>query len=126
LKVGSQLNADQAGLDPELRLLRFIGHSLPSIPHASGVVNRILKPFYLRKPRAVVQSDVMGLRMELDPTERWMGNLLFCPQLYDPVEVDFLMRHLDSTDAFVDVGAHIGFYLSIDGVRAGIKDPRPA
>jgi len=48
--------------------------------------------------------------MELDPAEAVDGNLIFCPQLYDAMEVRFLMSHLAVDDTFVYVGAHKGFY----------------
>lgn len=94
----------------ELDLYRYIGNRLPAVPHASGIINRILKPIYNRKPREKVESDVLGRRMLLDPAECVDGNLLFCPQLYDAAEIDFLLNHLRDDSVFVDVGAHIGFY----------------
>ncbi|PYO94571.1 MAG: hypothetical protein DMD62_04835 [Gemmatimonadetes bacterium] len=96
--------------DRELRLLQFLGHRLPRMPHASGIANRILKPWYLRKRRARVVCDVLGLRMELDPRESVDGNLIFCPQLYDRIEIAYLLDHLGPDDTFVDIGAHVGFY----------------
>lgn len=96
--------------DLELRVLRFLGHRLPPLPHASGIVNRVLKPLYLRKRRAPVVCDVLGMRMELDPAEAVDGNLIFCPQLYDAPEIAFLMSQLAAGDTFVDIGAHVGFY----------------
>lgn len=94
----------------ELNLIRYLGHKLPNIPHASGVINRILKPIYLRKKRSPIECDVLGMRMELDASEVVDGNLIFCPHLYDQVEIQFLLGHLNAGDNFVDVGSHIGFY----------------
>src|SRR5437762_3698245 len=88
--------------DLELELLRILGHSLPNVPHASGIVNRLLKPFYLRKRRPLVECDVLGMRMELDPADAIDGSLIFCPQLYDAKEIAFLMENLDSHDNFID------------------------
>ncbi|HET8712395.1 MAG TPA: FkbM family methyltransferase [Gemmatimonadales bacterium] len=96
--------------DRELSVLRFIGRRLPRIPHASGIANRLLKPLYLRKRRAPVVCDVLGIQMELDPSEAVDGNLLFCPQLYDTAEIAYLQSALQDGDTFVDIGAHIGFY----------------
>ena len=96
--------------DFELQVLRFVGHRLPPLPHASALVNRFLKPLYLRKRRAPLVCDVLGMRMELDPAEAVDGNLIFCPQLYDDVEIEYLLAHLDAADTFIDIGAHIGFY----------------
>ena len=94
----------------ELEYYKFIGHRLPKLPFFSGIVNRGLKPLYNRKVRDLVISDVLGRKMELNPAECVDGNLLFCPQLYDYIEIDFLLNNLDSNDVFVDVGSHIGFY----------------
>lgn len=48
--------------------------------------------------------------MALDPLEFVEQWYLFAPQLYDYHEIAFMRRKLRSGDAFVDVGAHIGFY----------------
>jgi FkbM family methyltransferase len=101
----------------EMRMLRAVGHRLPRLPHASAVANRLLKPWYLRKPRAPVTCEVLGRLMELDPAEAVDGNLLFCPQLYDPEEVRFLLDHLPPDAVFVDVGAHKGFYSLMASTR---------
>lgn len=97
-------------MELELKIYRAIGHLLPRIPHASGVINRIFKPIYNRKPRKFVTVNVMGVLMELDPSEDVDGNLLFCPQLYDFQEMDFISKNLKDGDCFVDVGSHIGLY----------------
>ena len=97
-------------MELELKIYRAIGHLLPRIPYASGVINRIFKPIYNRKPRKFVTVNVMGVLMELDPSEDVDGNLLFCPQLYDFQEMDFISKNLKDGDCFVDVGSHIGLY----------------
>lgn len=94
----------------ELRLYRYIGGRLPAVPHATAIVNRILGPIYLRKHRSPIQVDVLGVKMELNPHEAVDRNLLFCPQLYDPLEIGFMLKVLGAEDVFVDVGSHIGFY----------------
>lgn len=94
----------------ELAFLMYVGRHLPKVPHASGVVNRLLKPLYLRRARGLVTCDVLGRRMELDPAEAVDGNLIFCPQLYDAAEIRFLLSHLSDADTFVDIGSHKGFY----------------
>ena len=96
--------------DIELQLYMSIGHMLPKISHTSGVVNRFLKPFYNRAKRDYIITNVMGKLMELDPSEDVDGNLLFCPQLYDFKEMEFISKILKTDDCFVDVGSHIGFY----------------
>jgi len=99
-----------AASDRELRAWRWVGHHLPALPHASAVINRLLKPWYLRRKRPVVVAEVEGFEMELDPSECVDGNLLFLPQLTDQHERRFLTRFLRPGDTFVDVGANIGFY----------------
>lgn len=96
--------------DRELLFLRAITGRLPDVPHASGVVNRIIKPWYLRKPRPEVIADVRGLRMRLKPEEAIDGAYLFYPHLYDRHEIEFMRDTLRPGDTFIDVGAHIGFY----------------
>lgn len=94
----------------ELEIYKYIGHRLPKVSRVSGIVNRILKPIYNRKNRDLVISDVFGYNMQLDSRQCVDGNLLFCPQLYDHVEISFLLNNLSTNDWFLDVGSHIGFY----------------
>jgi FkbM family methyltransferase len=108
---------EDTGIGLELKLMMAIGRCLPRWPHASAVVNRLLKPLYLRKRRKDVWSDVHGFPMRLDPHECIEGNLLFCPQLYEHKEIAFLRKHLQPGDVFVDVGANIGLF-SLVGSRA--------
>lgn len=97
-------------IDLELKLLMFIGRLLPPIPHITGISNRIMKPFFLRKKRELVTVDVFDFKMVLDPNECVDGNILFHPQLFDREEIDFLRKELQDGDIFIDVGANIGFY----------------
>lgn len=46
----------------------------------------------------------------MNPVECVDANLLFSPQLYDPVEVQLMLTELDDKDNFIDIGANIGFY----------------
>jgi len=108
-----------AASDRELRAWRWIGHHLPLLPHASAVINRVLKPWYLRRPRPLVIADVDGFELELDPSECVDGNLLFLPQLTDRPERNFLTAFLKPGDTFVDVGANIGFYSLLAGRAVG-------
>ena len=97
----------------ELSLMRIIGRCLPPIPHATAVVNRILKPIYLRKPRSVVVAKAWGFSFRLDPAEAIDGGILFYPHLYNRAEFMWLRDVLKPTDFFVDVGAYIGAYALI-------------
>jgi len=96
--------------DFELKILMFIGRHLPPLPHITGISNRMMKPFYLRKNRDPVTVDVLDFKMILDPKECVDGNLLFHPHLYDRDEIGFLREKLHEGDNFLDVGANIGFY----------------
>lgn len=97
-------------MDAELSLIRTIGRILPPVPHATAIINRVLKPMYLRKSRPSIIADVWGLRMLLDPAEAVDGGMLFYPQLYNRQEFRWLDDHLLPTDVFVDVGAYIGAF----------------
>lgn len=48
--------------------------------------------------------------MELEPTKCVNGNLLFCPKLFDYVEIDFSDRSLRDGDTLLDIDSHIVFY----------------
>jgi FkbM family methyltransferase len=76
----------------------------------AGVFANLLKRVYLRKDRASVDVDVLGLTMRLDPRECIDGGILFYPQLYEHVEVRFMLERLRPGDCFLDAGANIGFY----------------
>jgi len=102
--------ATEATLPRELRALMFLSRRLPPIPRATGIVNRCLKPWYLRRERKNVVADVLGSRMLLSPAECVDGGLLFYPHLYDRQEIAFLRRTLRRGDVFLDIGSNIGFY----------------
>jgi FkbM family methyltransferase len=97
-------------MNAELRVIRAIGHMLPPVPHATALINRVLKPLYLRKPRDPVVADVWGMMMFLDPAEAVDGGLLFYPQLYNRIEMRWLESHIRPDDVFADVGAYIGAF----------------
>jgi FkbM family methyltransferase len=103
----------------ELKLIIFIGRHLPRIPHITGLINRLLKPWYLRKKREEVVVDVFDFKMKLNPAEGVDGGMLFYPHLYEPDEVDFLKKQLKSGDIFLDAGANIGFYSLIASKLVG-------
>src|SRR5262249_9787282 len=60
--------------------------------------------------RRLLEADVLGFRVELDPTDFVDCALLLFPQLYDFVELAFVREHLGPGGVFLDVGAHIGLY----------------
>src|SRR5690348_14602654 len=95
--------------DRELAFVRGVGRRLPPLPHATALINRVLKPWYLRKERPQVVADVLGFRMRLNPAETTEGALLFYPHLYDRHEIAFLRGRLQDGDTFLDVGANVGY-----------------
>lgn len=101
----------RAESDPELRLLLRIARAIPRVRRASALVNRVIKPWYLRKRRApVVAPFLHGLSIEVDPHEAVDAFALFAPQLYECAVLDFALGRLRPGDLFLDCGAHIGFY----------------
>lgn len=96
-------------MDFELRLILKLTRRLPRVKGA-GILANGLKRLYLRKRRGLVDADVLGFKMRLDPSECIDGGLLFYPHLYEHHEIAFLKKHLHPGDVFLDVGAHIGFY----------------
>jgi len=105
--------------DTELMFLLKITRHLPPLPYISGISNRIIKPFYLRKPRAFIAINVLNFKMILDPKECVDGNLLFIPHLYDRHEVRTLSKWLQPGDTFIDIGANIGFYSLLTSYMVG-------
>ncbi len=98
-----------------LRLTR----RLPPLPRALGLVEHIVRPFYLRKPRPIEQMDVLGAAMQLDPAQGVDGPLIFAPHLVDRHERHFLEPFLGPGSTFVDLGAHIGLYTLWAAQRVG-------
>ncbi len=86
-------------MDFELRLLLNITRRFPKITGA-GFISNLLKRIYLRKRRDVVEVDVLGYRMKLEPGECVDGGLLFYPHLYEHREIAFLKQVLKSGDVF--------------------------
>lgn len=97
-------------MDVELSVIRAVGRALPPIRGATALINRVLKPIYLRKPRAPVTTTALGFTMTLDPAQAVDGGLLFYPQLFNRDELQWVRMHLRPTDIFVDAGAYIGAF----------------
>jgi FkbM family methyltransferase len=108
-------------MDRELQVMLQVTRRIPSFPHSTAIVNRGIKPLYLRKQRQPVQAEVLGARMVLDPAETVDSNLLFQPQLYDPEEIAFLRSRLHGGDVFLDIGSNIGFYALVAAKLVGPK-----
>jgi FkbM family methyltransferase len=94
-----------------LTVLRGLTRLIPPLPHASGLSNRIVKPFYNAFHRGRVTIPVWGgMLATVDPADAMGGNLCFIPHLYDRWERRLLSRYLRPDSVFVDVGANIGAY----------------
>ena len=97
-------------MDTELRFFMSLTRRLPNFPRITALVNRLLKPFYLRRPRKSVVCDVEGLTMLLNPKEAVDGALLFYWQIYDRMEIGYLQQTLKPGQTFLDLGSYIGYY----------------
>jgi FkbM family methyltransferase len=111
------LNAEQDTIVDDLRppvalmCMRWLTMRIPSIPHASGLSNRIVKPIWCRMTQKPVVLPVWGkTRMLLHPSDTLGGNLMFIPQLWDRWEREYVRRCLEPGSVFVDLGSNIGAY----------------
>jgi FkbM family methyltransferase len=94
-----------------LMWIRWLTSLIPPIPHASGLINRIVKPLWCRVTRQPVVLPVWGkTRMLLHPADTVGGNLTFIPHLWDRWERQFIRKILKPGSVFVDVGSNIGAY----------------
>lgn len=96
----------------ELSLLLGISRQIPRFRGGSRIA-RAIKKFYVRKRRKRVDVEVLGFKMDLDPTEYVDGRLLFGPQFYDYKEFRVMGDLLNHGDVFLDAGANIGIYTLI-------------
>ncbi|HVF10714.1 MAG TPA: FkbM family methyltransferase [Abditibacteriaceae bacterium] len=96
-------------VDPELTRMLSVTRRLPPLKILQPIP-KWMKRRYLRRPRQMLVTDVLGFKMCLNPQEYVDSLILFAPQLYDPGEISFLKRRLKNGDVFLDIGAHIGFY----------------
>jgi FkbM family methyltransferase len=109
-----------AALDLRTRALVRATRLIPPLPHATAIVNRLVKPVYMRRRRGRVVVPLDGsLVIEVDPAEALDGMLMFCPHLYERAERVYLTRLLRPGDTFLDCGAHIGFYTLHASARVG-------
>jgi len=94
------------------RLLSKLTRNIPPIPHASGLSNRFVKPFFSslhrnERYRVKVWEDI---EMIVDPADCIGGNLAFIPQLFDVWERTEINNFLPQGGVFIDIGANIGAY----------------
>jgi FkbM family methyltransferase len=97
-------------MDIELSIIRAIGRMLPPIRGSTAIINRVLKPLYLRKHRSAVTTTALGFTLTLDPAQAVDGGLLFYPHLFNRHELQWVRRYLRPSDTFVDAGANIGAF----------------
>ncbi len=107
-------------VDAELRFLLKMSRHFPAF-RGFGRLGGLVARFYGRRNRPEFIAEVMGNRMVLDPSECVDSALLFCPHLYERLEVQWIRELLPPGGCFVDAGAHIGFYSLI---AAGIVGDR--
>lgn len=107
-------------MNRELKTLLRVTRSLPPVPGAGWLANKI-KAIYNRKRRSSVIVEVLGFEMELEPQECVDGELLFYPQLYDRRELAFLKGRLTAGDVFVDAGANVGIYSLVASKLVGAR-----
>lgn len=97
-------------MDIELSIIRAIGRMLPPMRGSTAIINRVLKPLYLRKHRSAVTTTALGFTMTLDPAQAVDGGLLFYPHLFNRHELQWVRKYLRPSDTFVDAGAYIGAF----------------
>lgn len=96
----------------ELSFWMAITRRLPRL-RGAGALAELIRSVYLRKPRPLVRTRILGNEMILDPTECIDGGILFYPQIFDHHEISYMRSNLSDGDVFLDAGAHIGFYTLI-------------
>jgi FkbM family methyltransferase len=102
-------------LGPGLRLLRSATRRLPEAARWGYGIWLVLMlvsfvQARMKKHRQMVDVDVLGFTVRLDPMEFVDLSLILFPHLYDTDEVAYLQRSLKPGDVFLDIGSHIGFY----------------
>ena len=97
-------------MDLELSIIRAIGRMLPPVRGSTAIINRVLKPLYLRKPRTAVTTTALGFTMTLDPAQAVDGGLLFYAHLFNRHELQWVRKYLRPSDTFADAGAYIGAF----------------
>lgn len=97
-------------MNKELAFFLFFSRKFPKWSLCRIIVNRVISPFYNRKERAFEISDVLGFKMQLDPSECIDSGLLFFPQYYDFAELDAICNIITDNGTIIDIGSHIGFY----------------
>jgi len=82
----------------------------------------------LAYPAGALDVVRWGLRLRLHPRDNGCEkNLLFTPQMYEPVELGFLEAQIDRAKAenrafvFVDIGANVGLFSFFVAARAGAR-----
>jgi len=105
-------------VESELKFWLSITRRLPRVKGA-GRIGHTVKRLYNRRKRQDATVDVLDFKMVLDPSENIEGQLLFCPQLYDWVEIECLRKRLKPGNTFLDAGANVGFYSLIAAQLVG-------
>jgi FkbM family methyltransferase len=106
--------------DAELRAILAVTRRLPRWRLARFVA-RNLRKLYLRRPRGLVDCELLGVRMFLDPEDYVDSALLFHPEFYEREELAYVRGHLAEGDTFVDLGSHVGAYAVVAAAAVGEK-----
>ncbi|HWD90905.1 MAG TPA: FkbM family methyltransferase [Verrucomicrobiae bacterium] len=102
----------------ELKFWLSITRRLPRVKGA-GRIGHTVKCIYNRQKRQDATVDVLDFKMVLDPADNMESQFLFCPHLYDWVEIACLRDHLKPGHTFLDAGANVGFYTLIASQLVG-------
>lgn len=98
------------------KILQKIGRFIPNIPKLRAFGNIFLWPLHKALNLGEGITDVLGVKMYLDPSECVDRNLWFSPQLYDRKEIRLAIESFASNSGsggeniFIDAGANIGFW----------------
>ena len=86
------------------------------IPFAKWLYYRI---YSLNHPPELMEIDVEGSRLWIDPTDQGFSSFLLTTGTYEPYEVSIVKQLLRPDACFVDIGANIGYYTILASRNVG-------
>lgn len=95
-----------------------------------GWVRRRAWPFLAERPQRCYDLKVRGTKMRLHPHDNTVERkLIFRPDRYCGVEIDWLRKHLATGGNYIDIGANVGALTlplaPLPGVRVIAVEPGP-
>ena len=101
--------------------LLFVSAITSRIPRIRGIglLLAIIREFYIKRQCEMVEKDVLGSRMRLNPNNTIDNMLLFTPQYYDPEEFRIIRSIVSTGDYVIDVGGNVGAYALLFGRLVG-------